>query len=366
MIGGQIILENINSYLLSKNWTIDDSSKQSFVPPINLGFDKKFKVYLPSKINASDFNSALKDLLQTLSEIYKTDEDDLGIILIEDKELLNIKIEDENIEDGKPDMNKFPKIIERLKKLLSDAANFTVTNKQHLIIEDTEEAERYLNLSKFLRNKKGSLITEIELPKREKIKIGTIFENPVDGMSINKKLIDSLTFINTDLIKQPINTDDVFLMKNKDFININLIDDTQGFYKEISLNDVSLSLQTTTEKKETFVKNLKQTDIKLLSEFTRTIKQRINEIIDTDDIGEIYGKVIKLSSEDVSGDKNSIEVLSIVNNVKTRLLIQLTSLKYVDAIHAHENNKTVKINGVLEKNGKNSYKVTSLKDFKVI
>jgi len=78
---------------------------------------------------------------------------------------------------------------------------------------------------------------------------------------------------------------------------------------------------------------------------------------------DVYGKIIELKSKDVDSDKNMIIIEGEVKKVKTRISIQLSSDQIKLAADAFKNNKTVLINGILEKE-KSQYKVVELKDFR--
>ncbi len=77
---------------------------------------------------------------------------------------------------------------------------------------------------------------------------------------------------------------------------------------------------------------------------------------------KVEGKIIQLSSRDVEGDKNTIKIKTLIDNVNWDVLVTLSSEEYHRAVQAHDGNKTVRITGVLEKR-KTEYKVTELQSF---
>ena len=98
-----------------------------------------------------------------------------------------------------------------------------------------------------------------------------------------------------------------------------------------------------------------------LSTFSKTVREKMKEISEND----VYGKIIQLKSKDVDSDKNMVLVGGDVKKVKSKISIQLNSDQIKLAAEAFKNNKTIVINGILEKE-KSQYKVVELKDFRSI
>ncbi len=358
------ILKNLTDVLHQKGWQslrLDNSKNLIYLPPIDLGFEDDYKFYISKNTNSLDFETNIYNSLKILTDIYADDLDELVSIVIENKEIFSFHIEDETAFQGRIPIPHFNSLIEKIKKLLQEAASFTILKKTH-ILDKIEETERYLNLCKFLKNKSGSLITKIELPKYEEIREKTIFEDSIIGSEINKKALDVIAFVNNNILKNNYSEpDEQFLLLNKDCINVNLIDAVRELYIETNLVDFDIELKGTTINEKTFATDLTKQKIDSLKSFTKTVREKINEIIDL----ELYGKVIQLSSKDVESSNNSIKVEAMIKNVKSTVSVNLSTIDYKNAISAHEKNKTVKIMGVFDKE-KTQFKAVELKSFSVM
>jgi len=133
----------------------------------------------------------------------------------------------------------------------------------------------------------------------------------------------------------------------------------KDLYTGIDYSDIEISLKSTEINKTTLAKELNREKVNNLSTFSKTVREKMKEISEND----VYGKIIELKSKDVDSDKNMIIIEGEVKKVKTRISIQLSSDQIKLAADAFKNNKTVLINGILEKE-KSQYKVVELKDFR--
>ncbi|MDR2556849.1 MAG: hypothetical protein LBC49_03965 [Bacteroidales bacterium] len=74
---------------------------------------------------------------------------------------------------------------------------------------------------------------------------------------------------------------------------------------------------------------------------------------------EVYGKIVELRSKDVDNDKNSMMVIGMIKNVPKKVIVTLNSEQIKQAAISFKNNKTIKINAILEKE-KAQYRVKEL------
>ena len=167
----QLIYKNIIDLLSNRNWKKQERTTKYdiFVPPSILEFSNVYKLYVYHKYEKSDFEQEIVKSLNIISQIYNEDIDELASIIIEDRQILSLHIENEDIKNGHPSIPFFNVLINKSKELLQEVANFSVIKQPHFF-ESKDEAERYLNYCKFFKNDVGSLITKIQLPNNEEIK----------------------------------------------------------------------------------------------------------------------------------------------------------------------------------------------------
>jgi hypothetical protein len=359
----QLIYKNITDLLISREWKRQEIRPKYdlFVPPSILGFSKTYKLYIYNKIDNSDYESEILKNLDIISKIYKEDTDELASIVIEDRQILSLHIENDSIKKGHPSIPYFNTLINSSKGLLQEVANFSVIKQPHFF-ENKDEAERYLNCCNFFKNDIGSLITKIQLPNNEEIKEKTLFENAIIGREINRNLINIADFINTEIIGfdnfKP--TDD-FLIRNRDLISVNVSNKLKDLYTGIEFADIEISLKGTQINRVSRAKELNREKVNNLSTFSKTIREKMKEISEND----VFGKIIQLRSKDVDSDQNMIIIEGEIKKVKSRIIVKLNSEQIKLAADAFKNNTTVSINAILEKD-KSQYKVAELKDFRIL
>jgi len=359
----QLIYKNITDLLLNRDWKIQEvkTKYDLFVPPSVLGFSNTYKLYIYNKFENSDYEKEIIKNLNIISQIYSEDIDELASIIIEDRQILSLHIENENIKNGHPSIPFFNTLINKSKELLQEVANFSVIKQPHFF-DNKDEAERYLNYCNFFKNDVGSLITKIQLPNNEEIKEKTLFENSIIGSEINKNLINITDFINTEIIGfDNFEPTDEFLIQNRDLVSVNVSNKLKDLYTGIEYADIEISLKGTQINQITTAKELNREKVNNLSTFSKTIREKMKEISEND----VYGKIVQLKSKDVDSDQNMIIIEGEIKKVKSRISVKLNSDQIKLAADAFKNNRTVLINAILEKD-KTQYKVAELKDFRAL
>jgi len=359
------IYNNISSLLLNRKWVKSESKSKFdvYLPPTKLSIAEGYKLHIYNKIENTDFEKSILKSIGILTQIYLNDDiDDLGSIIIDDRQVLAFHIHNDDIKKGKPNIPFFSSLINNSKELLEQIANFTVIKKPHFF-EGSEEAERYLNYCNFFKNDIGSLITKIQLPNNEFIQEKTLFESGLTGNQINKKLMDVTSFVNDEIIAhENFEPNDEFILNNKKYISVNVSDKIKNLYKNIEYSDIELSLKGVNINTVTTAKNLSKEKVDNLVSFSKKIREKMKEI--TEDYIEISGKIIQLQSKDIESDKNTIFIEGTINKIKNKISVKLSSEQIKLAAAAFKDNKTVLLNCKLEKE-KAKYKVTELNSFEI-
>jgi len=98
----QLINSNITDLLINRNWRLHEvkGKYNIFVPPSLLGFSDTYKLYVYNKLENSDFENEIVRNLDIISQIYKEDIDELASIIIENKQILTLHIENESVING--------------------------------------------------------------------------------------------------------------------------------------------------------------------------------------------------------------------------------------------------------------------------
>ncbi|MDR1678491.1 MAG: hypothetical protein LBR81_01810 [Prevotellaceae bacterium] len=359
----QLILNNLNELLIARNWKLEERKTKYniFVPPVDLNFEKSYKLFVYNQITYADFEKEIIKDLDIISQIYNEDIEELNSIVIEDKQILTLHIEKDDIVNGRPSIPFFNKLMNNSKDLLQVAANFTVKQTPHYFDDKTEEAERYLNYCNFFKNDVGSLITKIQLPNKEEIKETNLFSKPIEGSQINKKLLDVTDFINRDIIAlNNFEPSDDFLLTNQDFVSVNVAEKLKKLYTDAEYSNIDISLKGITINEVSKAEGLNKEKVGNLTKFSRIVKEKMKDI----STNIVYGKIVELKSKDVDSDKNTIIVVGKIKNVQSTITVELSSEQIKQASETFKNNKPVEINAILEKE-KTQYKVKDLIDLKL-
>jgi len=84
----QSILNNISDLLINRKWQLEEHGTKYdvFIPPLDLNFEKSYKLFVYNRINNSDFESEIYEYLRIISQIYNEDIDDLNAIIMKHPE----------------------------------------------------------------------------------------------------------------------------------------------------------------------------------------------------------------------------------------------------------------------------------------
>jgi len=106
----QDIYNNIINFLINRNWKKEEvkTKYDVFIPPFELNFNSTYKLYIYNKYDRNDFEEGIIKNLNILSQIYEEYIDDLASIIIEDKQILSLHIENDYIKNAHPSMSFFP------------------------------------------------------------------------------------------------------------------------------------------------------------------------------------------------------------------------------------------------------------------
>lgn len=354
-------LENIISFLKSRGWIEVIGNRNTgllyFAAPQTLGFETTYEIGIPNRNDFTDLVPYINNILKILSGIYQLSKDDLELLFSKDNTILSLKIEDEDVIEGKVKFFKFEEFIVKLRKILLDTASFTIM-KRALTDYTPKEAIRYLNLCNFLQTEKGSFVAKIELPENEKLFESTLLpDQEITSGEVNKKLVNVLNFVNDDVFNSS-SFDTNFIRRHADNINLNILNDIEDLYNKtefsnIKFNFVNNTIETKIETKEVFEGKMKN-----LSDFVTIVKDNIYNTFKWD----FKAQITELKSKDPATDHNTIRVVGIVKNVISTVVVILNSEDYKLAIDAHENKKYVRIKGLF-KTEATQYKVTELESF---
>ena len=125
------IYTNIASLLLNRDWKKQETKAKFdiYVPPAMLNFEDTYRLYIYNKFENNDFEGIITKNLEILAQIYNEDIDELASIIIEDRQILSLHIDNENIKNARPAIPFFDTLIHKSKELLQEAANFSVIKK---------------------------------------------------------------------------------------------------------------------------------------------------------------------------------------------------------------------------------------------
>lgn len=337
-----MVLDNIVSFLTNRGWVENGRTEKFllYLAPLDLGIEESFNVYIPQSFDNYGFDSYLKNVYQTLSDIYDLRLDDLQAIFDDDNSVLKIRVFDEEVEGGKITLRRFDSLIEKMTDILSDTASFVI-DRDLTSSRVPKEVNRYLEKCNFMQTEIGSFIVKFQLPGRQLLKEQDAFREELYCSSVNRKISEIFSFVNNQILEGNDDIDEDYIITNSDLFNFKLYKDIYTFFNSSSITKIDISLYSTDITESIYNENINKLKLHRLEKVVNKIKEI------GDEVGEFTfrGRILSLKSKDPDGVSNVISVGAADNGLPITVTITLDSENYRNAIEAHRLKQSIEVRG---------------------
>ena len=353
------------SFLLNRGWKFEKQNERFIYlkAPALFSFPSNYIFILPYNKKTVDFERFLSNSIKIIAEIYEISVDDLIKIIESESEVFSLRIIDENTKDGSISFGRFETLLEKIKNILLSTASFVIS-KDPLFTRNLDEAEKYLNHCSFLQTEKGSFISKINLPTKEKLVEQTLFGyDGIYAKDINQRIKSIITYLNNEIFSGiNISIDYQYIKQNSKFINIKLLKQFEELYSKVKIKNLEFTFDSIESSERIIVNNMNNEKLRRLDSFI----QRIDEILNAETNLIVTGKIIALRSKNPDGTTNSIKVSGITKDrLPVTVSANLSSDDYKYAIELHKEKKQVKLTGLAKKE-KTLYKFIRIDKFETI
>ncbi|MCK5607453.1 hypothetical protein KAR91_36550 [Candidatus Pacearchaeota archaeon] len=337
-----LILNNIKSFLIERGWSIvAETEKFLRVKAPSSLISDNFVLTLPAKDSFLDSQPALEQIVQSIADLYDISLSSLEKIFSENSTIFSIRVLDKSTATGEIPFRNFEAVMEKIKKLLLDAATFTLQPKP--VVENIEdEAYSYLNNCVFQQTEKGSFVAKIKLPNDIYLIEPTLFNKGISSDIVNKKLIKSFDLVVNNILQNDLSVyEDDFLEENNKLLNINILEDIEDIFKKSKTKKFNFSFLDINNYKYLDSGELTDQRKEYLLNYINFLKDKFLEHIAID----VTGKIVELRSRNPESDKNYILILSMEDNRYSWVGAHLDNTQYDLAIQAHRDNKEIRLQG---------------------
>lgn len=327
-----------------------------FAPPSELGMNESYSLIVPTNEKAPDYKDFSRKITNIISEIYSISEVKLLTVFANESTILSFRLEDKKTADGSIHLKVLDQVLEKTRKTLLDVASATSLNSP-FVEHRTIESSTYYENCKYLQTEHGSFVTNIELPTKIMLKENCLFTGKqLVAENINVRLSEYFTFVVDDVFGEN-NTiySDQFFEDNQNFLSVQVLEDISELLKKTNCENVHFGFLSKSYQKDISATALTDDKHKLLSNYIKFVKEKIESDVKID----VQGKIVELRSRNPESDKNYIVVSSNFKDQAIILAMHLNNVDYQTAIQAHKNNREIKIKG-FAKRMKTQYKITKL------
>ncbi|WP_292932242.1 hypothetical protein [Noviherbaspirillum sp.] len=350
-------------FLIRKGWKATKSSSQftRYIAPDEAGLDAPFEIVVPH----SDSRPNLKSAFNALQDIYDLSYDELinqaiGEDAAVKHAILGLRLVGENIGHGSIGLRPFERFFGKLRKTLTDAASFEITQSP-IISHSPIETISFLDSCRFLAPKEGSFILDIRIPTTTIIKQRTFFDEEITAGSITERLFAIIKFANEQVLAgNQYVLDQAVLTEQTELISLEVFRDLYELLGTSRLEDLSFSLQKGNTIRRSQTGFLSDDKMRNFERFVDFLKQNISDETEI----SVSGHILELHSKDPLSDRNRI-TLKAHNQPGDLVSISLNSSLYQEALNAHSHKRFIEIKGLCRRM-KTKIKVTELHDFRVL
>ncbi|MCM3175927.1 hypothetical protein [Paenibacillus sp. MER 99-2] len=370
MTYNNLSLSNFVEYLRDSGWDYMDK----FANPNLLVFSRRLidessiSVLLPAKEDFSDYDQRVHSALGILSSFEDRSVDAIvkditNFSSLTDK--LEIRIISSFSEDGAIPLSYAASLIKGLKNLIVSAA-YTEELPQRVFKRASQKAQSYSDSFKLGQTAHGSYIVTVESGSLENddlaiaIEGNTLVTEPF-SRRVMKRIHRSMYQIES-FNEENNKLSDLVETGYNEGINANICDALLSLYYDNELMKLeskikySKSLKNTEELPEKITLN--SADYYIIKVLAEALRENKPEDI------ELEGYISKLSSNSEL-THGSINIISIHENKKHSIKLELNEDDYKRACDAHKEKKQVRITGIIDTSGK-TWEVTNLTKFQVL
>jgi hypothetical protein len=339
--------EKVISFLLNREWLIVKENPKfiELAPPDALNIPNPYTISIPVSADKSDFKPFMANVQLIIGEIYNLSKDELDLILEKEQTIFSVRVYDDDTKDGKISLIRFDDLMDRVKNILLNAANFVI-NPDITNTKTYDEASKYLNLCQFLQTEKGSFVAKIQLPSKEIIRPVDLFNTePITSEQINEKVEEVLTFVSRTVLKGNYDITDDYVLENEGKLNLKLLKEIEILYDKVDIKNIDFTFSSLAESTIVHSQNVTREQITCLSDFIEEVSNKIFEVAEV----ELTGKIMSLKSKDPDGLRNKVTIGGLLDNFPVTASASLESEPYKLAIEAHKFKKNIVIRGMAKK-----------------
>lgn len=348
----------IQQFLENRGWKESNRASKfvRFTPPSELGMNESYSLIVPTNEKASDYNDYSGKITKIISEIYSISEVKLSNVFANESTILSFRLEDKKTSGGSINLKVLDQFLERTKQTLLDVASATSLNSP-FVEHRTIEASTYYENCKYLQTEHGSFVTNIELPTKIMLKENCLFTGKqLVAENINVRLSEYFSFVVNEVFGE--NNEiysEQFFEENQNLLSVQVLEDISELIKKTDCENVHFGFLSKNYQKDISATALTDEKHKLLSNYIKYVKEKIESDVKID----VQGKIVELRSRNPESDKNYVVVSSHLDDQAIMLAMHLNNVDYQKAIQAHKNSREVKVKG-LAKRMKTQYKITKL------
>jgi len=331
----QIRLKNIESFLLNRDWTIDQEYGRlfnKFMPPSSIDIDADFFLEIP-KTETSGFHKYALGLTEVIAEIYADiiTSDDLVNLFSQERAVFSFRIADLDTVQNSLALKRYKAGIDSVFSIVKNVVIF-ISSKQQIFGNAKNEVINYINGCRAYQTQPGSYILKFGLPD---IKVDLFADE-----SVPNKLFEVLNFINTVVIDTPISSiNEDHIKSYSSIINVELFTAIKNLYKNVDLRDGDFSILEIKKFNTVPAKKIAK-HMTHLDNYIKTVKKILLEEIPL----SITGIITRCDSKNPENG-GSIQVETYIADEKEIVIVKLDNKIYPKAVTAHRLGKEVSITG---------------------
>ena len=284
-------LEAVLQLLEMRGWTRRKESRKFYLygPPGNERH-AAFELLVPRLPSATDFDKAITNCIDAIASFYGLPFASVEALLLPASEVMSVRLQGEGFVGGAAPFPRFERTLEHLKRTISRAAAFIVTDDP-LAQRVPIPARNFVEDCWFLQTARGSFVTRVALPTTGSF---SALQYSLWGRAPQKaEVVASIRKV-ADLVGRRVlaGDDEVFTDKAIEDVrstaSVALLEEFGKLLRSPEAERIDLTFSRGTEETAVEVPDLSDARLRRLDEYVGFIREKLHASVDIDVVGRVF------------------------------------------------------------------------------
>jgi hypothetical protein len=250
---------------------------------------KNFQLAVPRNTDAPDFSKAVANCIDAIASFYEAPFSSIEALLLPQSEVVSMRLQGEGFVGGAAPFSQFERTIEHLKRTISRAASFVLTDDP-LAQRIPLPARHFVDECWFLQTARGSFVARVALPTGGGF--GGIQYGLFGRLPAKADVASTLRGVSEFVGQRVLTGDDVFTAEGVDEVrrsaSVALLEEFGKLLRGPQAESIDLAFARHGEEAVVRIPELSEARLARLDAFVAFVRERLHAVFDLDVTGRVF------------------------------------------------------------------------------